>query len=97
MHAMPNLKVLDQHVITQAERMKAKARIGGDIQALTVAFGKRAPVRDPAWDEKTSERSVLEQELVKVRNGTGGVGLEGQQTDHVGGDMWQGCIPEAVS
>lgn len=78
-HAMPNLKVLDQHVITQTERMKAKARIGGDIQALTVAFGKRAPVRDPAWDEKTSERSVLEQELVKVRMKLGEWGWRGNK------------------
>ena len=62
-YAMPGLRVLDQHVITAAERLKAKANIGGDIAALTVAFGLRAP---PRTLEKVPEQSVLEQELAKV-------------------------------
>ena len=62
-HAMPGLRVLDQHVITTAERLKAKANIGGDVAALTVAFGKRAPPREL---EKVPERSLLERELAKV-------------------------------
>ena len=62
-HAMQGLKVLDQHVITAAERLKAKASIGGDVAALTVAFGKRAPPREL---ERVPERSLLERELAKV-------------------------------
>lgn len=41
--AMPQLKVLDQHVVTPAERAKAKASLGSDINSLTVAFGQRVP------------------------------------------------------
>lgn len=59
-------QVLDQHQVTGAERRKAAAQIGGDVQALTVAFMKRAPPHDPAWDAKVPERSQLEQELAKV-------------------------------
>ncbi len=62
-HAMPGLKVLDQHVITYAERRKAQANIGGDVQALTIAFGQRAP---PRILDKVPERSQLEVELEKV-------------------------------
>eukprot|EP00955_Chlamydomonas_euryale_P109588 365942-Chlamydomonas_euryale.AAC.49 len=64
-HGMPGLRVLDQHVITPAERMKSEVAIGGSVSALTIAFGKRAPVRDGTWDAKVPERSLLEQELVK--------------------------------
>ena len=63
-HAMPGLRVLDQHVISVAERSKAKANIGGDVAALTVAFGQRAP---PRQLEKVPEQSQLERELAKVR------------------------------
>ena len=62
-YAMPGLRVLDQHVITAAERLKANTTIGGDVAALTVAFGQRAPQRRL---EKVPERSVLERELAKV-------------------------------
>ncbi|EFJ52944.1 hypothetical protein VOLCADRAFT_120248 [Volvox carteri f. nagariensis] len=64
-HRMPALKVLDQHVITPLERRKAAGLIGGDVATLTVAFGKRVPPYDPAWDEKVAERSILEQEMSK--------------------------------
>mmetsp|Transcript_18694 Transcript_18694/g.40191 ORF Transcript_18694/g.40191 Transcript_18694/m.40191 type:complete len:364 (+) Transcript_18694:241-1332(+) len=64
-HRMPRLKVLDMHVVTPLEKTKAAGVIGGDVQTLTVAFGKRAPLRQPEWDDKVQERSVLEQELVK--------------------------------
>lgn len=65
-HRVPSLAVLDQHVITDAERRKAAGLIGGDVQALTVAFMRRAPPYDPAWDAKVPERSVLERELGQV-------------------------------
>ncbi|PNW81974.1 hypothetical protein CHLRE_06g268650v5 [Chlamydomonas reinhardtii] len=64
-HRMPALKVLDQHVITALERRKAEGLIGGDVATLTVAFGKRLPPYDPAWDEKVPERSALEQQMSK--------------------------------
>ncbi|KAG2435601.1 hypothetical protein HYH02_011893 [Chlamydomonas schloesseri] len=64
-HRMPALKVLDQHVVTALERRKAEGLIGGDVATLTVAFGKRVPPYDPAWDEKVPERSVLEQHMSK--------------------------------
>ncbi|KAG1677024.1 hypothetical protein FOA52_001193 [Chlamydomonas sp. UWO 241] len=63
-HAMPGLRVLDQHVIMAPERLKARAAIGGDVASLTVAFGTRAPVPDGVWDRKVPERSLLERELV---------------------------------
>ncbi|GAX73087.1 hypothetical protein CEUSTIGMA_g540.t1 [Chlamydomonas eustigma] len=59
---MPRLRVLDQHVIMEAERIKARANIGGDVAALTVAFGKRAPPRNLQY---VPVRSKLEEELVK--------------------------------
>jgi hypothetical protein len=65
-HKMPQLRVLDQHVITDAERRKAATAVGGDVQALTVAFGQRVPPYNPAWDSKVPERSELEQCLLKV-------------------------------
>ncbi|KXZ45792.1 hypothetical protein GPECTOR_50g586 [Gonium pectorale] len=64
-HRMPGLQVLDQHVITALERRKAAGNIGGDVAIATVAFGKRAPPYDPAWDEKVPDRSVLETEMTK--------------------------------
>lgn len=65
-HTIPSLRVLDQHVITAIERNKAKAVLGADAAARTIAFMKRAPVHDPAWDQKVSEHSLLEQDLRKV-------------------------------
>eukprot|EP00877_Chromochloris_zofingiensis_P013649 jgi/Chrzof1/8538/Cz03g14240.t1 len=65
-HAMPGLKVLDQHAITDLERRKAKALIAGDIAILTVAFGKRVPAYDPQMHEKVSETSELEQDLARM-------------------------------
>ncbi len=62
---MPWLEVLDQHVVTDAERRKAKALIGGDVVTGTVAFGKRVPMDDRG--DPVGERSVLEQELGLVR------------------------------
>jgi len=64
-HHMPQLHVLDQHVVTDAERRKAKANIGGDMQSRSVAFMQRVPAYNPAWDAHVPERSILEQELVK--------------------------------
>ncbi|PNH03645.1 Leucine-rich repeat-containing protein 72 [Tetrabaena socialis] len=64
-HRLPGLKVLDQHVVTAAERRKATGVIGGDLATLTVAFGKRAPAYDPAWDDKVPERSALEGDMAK--------------------------------
>lgn len=46
--AMPQVKVLDQHVVTPAERAKAKASLSSDATALTVAFGQRLPPKDLA-------------------------------------------------
>ncbi len=65
-HRMPTLKVLDQHVISALERRKAAGAIGGDVATLTVAFGKRVPPYDPAWDEQVPDRSRLEQDMSKV-------------------------------
>jgi hypothetical protein len=56
-------------VVTSAERRKAAGVIGGDVAALTVAFGKRAPALDPAWHERVPERSLLEQSMSKARLG----------------------------
>lgn len=52
-------------MITALERRKAEGLIGGDVATLTVAFGKRLPPYDPAWDEKVPERSALEQQMSK--------------------------------
>lgn len=43
---MPSVHVLDQHVVTGQERIDARTLIGGDIAALTIAFGKRIPLPD---------------------------------------------------
>eukprot|EP00878_Enallax_costatus_P030466 GHUV01033172.1.p1 GENE.GHUV01033172.1~~GHUV01033172.1.p1 ORF type:complete len:325 (+),score=76.76 GHUV01033172.1:262-1236(+) len=64
-HAVPSLQVLDHHQVTTAERLKAAAHIGGDVAALTVAFGRRAP-ESPQQHSPTADthgRSVLELEL----------------------------------
>jgi hypothetical protein len=71
--AMPNLKVLDQHVITAAERLKARGLIGGDMASLSIAFGQRAPAWEPV---KANERSLLERELGKVGERVGRRGRE---------------------
>ncbi|DBA75658.1 TPA: hypothetical protein ACH3X2_009025 [Trebouxia sp. C0005] len=62
-HAVPSLQILDLHQVSAEERKMAAAAIGGKTAQLSVAFGKRAPVYDPAWNVKTSERSGLEQDL----------------------------------
>lgn len=40
--------------VTAEERKIAAATIGGKTAQLTVAFGKRAPAYDPAWNVKVS-------------------------------------------
>ena len=55
-HATPSLKVLDLHQVTAAERKAAKTALGGRGWLLTVAFGKRCPPHDPAWDAKVGCR-----------------------------------------
>ncbi|MEW5305261.1 MAG: hypothetical protein WDW36_007816 [Sanguina aurantia] len=62
-HTLPSLRVLDQHAITAVERNKAKAMLGVDAAARSVAFLTRAPLHDPAWDRKVAEHSQLEQDL----------------------------------
>uniref|UniRef100_A0A7S0WNL5 Uncharacterized protein n=1 Tax=Chlamydomonas leiostraca TaxID=1034604 RepID=A0A7S0WNL5_9CHLO len=64
-HRLPSLRVLDQHVVADMERRKAAGTIGSDVATLTVAFGRRQPKYDPAWDDKVPVKSVLEQELAK--------------------------------
>jgi len=59
-HRLPGLGVLDQHVVTDAERFDARTQIGGDIAALTLAFGERAPMPDPSALEKVEERTEME-------------------------------------
>ncbi|GBF95980.1 hypothetical protein Rsub_08103 [Raphidocelis subcapitata] len=61
-HGMPWLEVLDCHRVTDAERRQARAVVGGDVAALTVAFGRRVDAGG-AWRERVAERSVLEAEL----------------------------------
>lgn len=51
-HAVPSLRVLDLHQVTAAERKAAETALGGRGVLLTVAFGKRCPPHDPAWDAK---------------------------------------------
>ena len=46
------LMVLDLHQVTAAERKAAETALGGRGVLLTVAFGKRCPPHDPAWDAK---------------------------------------------
>eukprot|EP00798_Chlamydomonas_sp_ICE-L_P027714 gene27714-7358_t len=64
-HAMPGLKVLDQHVIATAEQVKAKGLIGGDIATLTVAFGKRTPELPASYFVPNPPQSRIERELVQ--------------------------------
>jgi len=40
--------------VSAEERKMAAAAIGGKTAQLSVAFGKRAPVYDPAWNVKVS-------------------------------------------
>lgn len=49
--------------MTDAERTRAKAYIGGDQLSTTIAFGNRAPDFYGPWNERVSERSGLEQDL----------------------------------
>lgn len=55
--------------VTTEERLKAAAQIGGDVAALTVAFGRRVPEspqqQSPAAG--THGRSLLELELEQVK------------------------------
>jgi hypothetical protein len=60
------------HAVTDAERRQARLVVGGDLTALTVAFGRRMAAEDgpgggAAWRERVPERSVLESELAEVR------------------------------
>lgn len=86
--------MLDSHAIMPAERTKAKGLIGGDVATLTVAFGKRLPHYDEAWDEKAPERSALEQDLVKVQDGWVVGWLGGQVVDEVGEVTKHACVAE---
>lgn len=56
--------------VTVGERLRAAAQIGGDVTALTVAFGSRVPepVKQPttAAAADSHGRSVLELELDEV-------------------------------
>ena len=53
-HAVPSLRVLDLHQVTAAERKAAETALGGRGVLLTVAFGKRCPPHDAAWDAKVA-------------------------------------------
>ena len=55
-HAVSSLKVLDLHQVTAAERKAAETALGGRGVLLTVAFGRRCPPHDPAWDAKVGWR-----------------------------------------
>jgi len=44
--------------VSAEERKMAAAAIGGKTAQLSVAFGKRAPVYDPAWNVKVSMSSI---------------------------------------
>jgi hypothetical protein len=63
-HHLPQLHVLDQHVISRRERAHAEHAVGGNVAALTVAFGKRAPLLPPRVPQR--ERSALERDLAQV-------------------------------
>ena len=54
-HRVPSVHVLNQHVVTYQERFDARTQIGGDIAALTIAFGKRVPM--PVEQVATKVRS----------------------------------------
>jgi hypothetical protein len=86
---MPGLRVLDQHVITGTERIKAKSAIGGDVAALTVAFGTRAPVADGIWDRKVGGCATLQL-------GSFSWGLVGDATDRLGGVCLVGPCPRCA-
>ncbi|DBA93983.1 TPA: hypothetical protein ACH3X1_001639 [Trebouxia sp. C0004] len=57
-HAVPSLQILDLHQVSAEERKLAAAAIGSKTAQLSVAFGKRAPGYDPAWNVKVSISSI---------------------------------------
>jgi len=59
-HKVPSVHVLDQHVVTDQERFDARTQIGGDISALTIAFGERIPMPEEWWMEKVEPCTAME-------------------------------------
>mmetsp|Transcript_21219 Transcript_21219/g.55393 ORF Transcript_21219/g.55393 Transcript_21219/m.55393 type:complete len:351 (-) Transcript_21219:80-1132(-) len=59
-HRIPSVHVLDQHVVTDQERFDARTQIGGDISALTIAFGKRIPMPEEWWMAKVEPCTAME-------------------------------------
>lgn len=76
-HRIPSVHVLDQHVVTDQERFDARTQIGGDISALTIAFGKRIPMPEEWWMAKVRVAG-------RVYLWVGGYGREGR---------WEGITP----
>uniref|UniRef100_A0A7S3QKS1 U2A'/phosphoprotein 32 family A C-terminal domain-containing protein n=1 Tax=Dunaliella tertiolecta TaxID=3047 RepID=A0A7S3QKS1_DUNTE len=61
---IPSLQILDLHMVTDTERQKARMLIGGETEALTVAFQKRIPPLDSSLRSPPAYPS-LEQGLAK--------------------------------
>ena len=76
-HAVPSLKVLDLHQVTAAERKAAETALGGRGVLLTVAFGKRCPPHDAAWDAKVGFRfqgpTIMVLQAASLLTQTGGL------------------------
>lgn len=63
-HRMPWVRVLDQHVVTIPERIRAAKLLDPASQARgSVAFGSRAPEFYGPWNDPVTEVSVLGQRL----------------------------------
>ena len=63
-HRMPWVEVLDQHMVTPAERTKAARLLDPASQARgLVAFGSRAPDFYGSWNDSVQEISAREREL----------------------------------